>query len=102
RWHQLVGVTRMVQCTQTSKPVLLMDDVRLGKTLQVITFFAIISYYRKFYEVKQKYPGMWGGWEKGALPNYPFLIVVPPTLVVQVMQECKHFLKKGFMDVIEY
>ena len=59
KWHQLVGVTKLVQCALKSQPVLLMDDVGLGKTLQVITFFAVIAYYRQFYSKSQRYPGLW-------------------------------------------
>ena len=35
-----------------------------------------------------------------ALPDHPFLIVVPPTLVDQVTQECARFLKPGSMDLV--
>jgi SNF2 family DNA or RNA helicase len=60
RWHQLVGLTKMVQCAMTSQAVLLMDDVGLGKTLQVIAFFAVMTYYRQFHSETKKYPGAWG------------------------------------------
>jgi hypothetical protein len=60
KWHQLVGVTKLIQCAFTSRPVLLMDNVGLGKTLEVIAFFAVIAYYRQFYSKSQRYPGMWG------------------------------------------
>lgn len=60
KWHQLVGVVKMVQCAMTSRAVLLMDDVGLGKTLQVIAFFAVIAYYRQYHSDKKAYPGFWG------------------------------------------
>ena len=60
KWHQLVGVTKMVQCALTSQPVLLMDDVGLGKTVQVLAFFAIVAYYRQFHSETRRYPGTWG------------------------------------------
>jgi SNF2 family DNA or RNA helicase len=124
RWHQLVGVTKMVERAMTSQPVLLMDDVGLGKTVQVLAFFAMLAYYREFYAQHEKYPGMWGKrcacsgngeltlakgkqgeWknyngEENVLPNDPFLMVVPPTLVDQVSVECNRFLEPGSIDVI--
>ena len=60
KWHQLVGVVKMMQCAMRSQPVLLMDDVGLGKTLQVIAFFAVLTYYRQFHSDTAKYPGSWG------------------------------------------
>ena len=62
RWHQLVGVVKMLECAMCSQPVLLMDDVGLGKTVQVLAFFAMLAYYRQRYKDKNSYPegGMWG------------------------------------------
>jgi len=60
KWHQLVGVTKMIQRALTSQPVLLMDDVGLGKTVQVLALFTVMAYYRKFYSETQRYPGIWG------------------------------------------
>ncbi|KAH9019253.1 P-loop containing nucleoside triphosphate hydrolase protein [Lactarius pseudohatsudake] len=108
RWHQLVGVVKMLERAMASQPVLLMDDVGLGKTVQVLAFFAMLAYYREAYAETGKYPGIWGqqdGWRdyrgrQSVLPEYPFLIVVPPTLVEQVTLECTRFLKPGSLDVI--
>ena len=60
KWHQLVGVVKMVERALTSNPILLMDDVGLGKTLQVIALFAVMAYYRQFHAKAGKYPGLWG------------------------------------------
>ncbi|KAH9048619.1 hypothetical protein EDB83DRAFT_2175585, partial [Lactarius deliciosus] len=106
RWHQLVGVVKMLERAVASQPVLLMDDVGLGKTVQVLAFFAMLAYYREAYAETGKYPGIWGKhWrhlsaQQSVLPEYPFLIVVPPTLVEQVTLECTRFLKPGSLDVI--
>lgn len=129
RWHQLVGLTKMVERAMKSEPVLLMDDVGLGKTIQVLALFAMLAYYRSIYAATGKYPGIWGkrrlvyreiwaneltyatgsqegGWttyegRPSVLPDYPFMFVVPPTLVDQVVVECVRFLKPGSFDVIK-
>ncbi len=60
RWHQLVGVTKMVERAMNSEPVLLMDDVGLGKTVQVLGLFAMLAYYRSYHKKHNRYPGIWG------------------------------------------
>lgn len=60
RWHQLVGLTRMLERSMSSEPVLLMDDVGLGKTVQVIALFAMLAYYRDYYAKFKEYPPIWG------------------------------------------
>ena len=40
--------------------------------------------------------------ERGALPEYPFLFVVPSTLVDQAASECARFLESGAFDIISY
>jgi SNF2 family DNA or RNA helicase len=60
RWHQLAGLVRMLERARTSQPVLLMDDVGLGKTVQVLALFAMLAYYRVHYKTQGRYPGLWG------------------------------------------
>lgn len=62
KWHQLVGVVKMVERALASGPVLLMDNVGLGKTLQVVAYFAVMAYYRDFYSKTERYPGIWGAY----------------------------------------
>jgi hypothetical protein len=47
---QLVGIAKMLENTFSGKPVLLMDTVGLGKTIQVTAFIAILAYYHHYYE----------------------------------------------------
>lgn len=47
-----------------------------------------------------------GGWssyagKQAVLPDYPFMYIVPPTLVDQVTEECTKFLEGGGLDVIK-
>lgn len=60
RWHQLVGVTRMVQNAFSGKPILLMDEVGLGKTIQVTALIAILAFYREYYTANGCFPGKIG------------------------------------------
>jgi hypothetical protein len=50
--------------------------------------------------------GQSDGWrnyagERSELPEFPFLIVVLPTLVEQVALECQRFLEPGSFDIIK-
>lgn len=60
RWHQLVGVLKMVENAFEKKPVLLMDGVGLGKTIQVAAFIAFLAWYREHFSVHGKFPGKFG------------------------------------------
>jgi hypothetical protein len=61
RWHQLVGTVKLLERALTSDPVLLMDDVGLGKTTQVLAMFTMLTYYRTYHKTNGRYPsGNWG------------------------------------------
>ncbi|EPQ50076.1 hypothetical protein GLOTRDRAFT_51063, partial [Gloeophyllum trabeum ATCC 11539] len=57
KWHQLVGIFRMLQHLFEGRAVLLMDGVGLGKTLQSVGVLACLVYYREHYRQKNDYPG---------------------------------------------
>ena len=59
RWHQLVGLVKLMQCALTSNTVLLMDSMGMGKTIQILSFFSVLAYYRQFFEETNQYPGQW-------------------------------------------
>lgn len=60
RWHQLVGIYRMLQRAFEDEPVLLMDGVGIGKTFQVIGFIACLAFFRSCYETHGRFPGAFG------------------------------------------
>lgn len=62
RWHQIVGVMKMMENGFSGKPVLLMDGVGLGKTIQVSAYIALLSWYRDHFEIHGKFPGNFGAW----------------------------------------
>lgn len=57
QWHQMVGVLKMVHNAFEGLPVLLMDGVGLGKTIQVAAVIAVLTYYREFYAAHDHFPG---------------------------------------------
>ena len=60
RWHQLVGIFKMLINVFESKPVLLMDEVGLGKTIQIMGLICMINYFRDFFDKHRKFPGYFG------------------------------------------
>ncbi|KAG1763002.1 P-loop containing nucleoside triphosphate hydrolase protein [Suillus placidus] len=106
RWHQLVGLVKMVKNAFCGMPVLLMDEVGLGKTIQVTALIAVLSFYREFYVVHNRFPGkiavkQWRS-DSPNLPNLPVMLVVPANLVPQFTSELHRFLQRGTFDVLPY
>ena len=60
RWHQLVGILKMLINTFEGRPVLLMDEVGVGKTLQVLGYIAMRAYLYEAHEQQGGYPGLFG------------------------------------------
>lgn len=60
RWHQWVGIHKMVTNAFAGKPILLMDDVGIGKTLQVIATVAVLRWYRHHKRDQGRFPGEFG------------------------------------------
>lgn len=57
RHHQLVGIFRLLELGFDGQPVLLMDEVGLGKTIQVTGYLALLAYFRAYYERRNVFPG---------------------------------------------
>lgn len=57
-WHQLIGMVKILDNLFDGKPILLMDGVGLGKTLQVVGVFALIAWYRDVKTKTGDYPGI--------------------------------------------
>ncbi|KAG1834958.1 P-loop containing nucleoside triphosphate hydrolase protein [Suillus subalutaceus] len=87
-------------------PVLLMDEVGLGKTIQVTALIAVLSFYREFYTMHNCFPGKIAGkqWRTNApnIPNLPVMLVIPANLVPQFTSELHRFLQRGAFDVLPY
>jgi hypothetical protein len=58
--HQLAGILMMMHLAFQGLPVVLLDDVGVGKTLQLVGFIALVTYFRMYYEKYEKFPGEFG------------------------------------------
>jgi hypothetical protein len=59
-WHQLVGIYKMLNHAFRGKPILLMDEVGLGKTLQVVSVIAVLAFFCAFCDQNGRFPGAFG------------------------------------------
>lgn len=123
-WHQVVGIAELITRTLDGKPSLLMDDVGVGKTLQIVGLIAVYAHYFETHKRTGKFPGAFGTsltrlsavgvcayivtedkqlkTQSGNLPDRPHLIIVPPSLHTQWLRELHRFLKFGAFDVLPY
>ncbi|KIK74159.1 hypothetical protein PAXRUDRAFT_176509, partial [Paxillus rubicundulus Ve08.2h10] len=106
RWHQLVGIYRVLERAFEGKPVLLMDGVGLGKTLQGIGAVACLAYYKECFDAKGSYPGHFSKLcfhgPEGKIPDLPHIIVCPVNLRDQWEREIKWFLSLSSFDHLPY
>ena len=58
QWHQLLGATGMLLRKFRGRGTLLMDEVGVGKTMQVIVLQMFLIYLRSYREVHNAYPAL--------------------------------------------
>ncbi|KAI1787254.1 hypothetical protein LXA43DRAFT_896537 [Ganoderma leucocontextum] len=106
RWHQLVGITKMCELIIKGKPLLLMDQVGVGKTLQIVGAIVMYPMLRAYYQRNKRFPPQFKGLKcdtpDGNLPDRPHLIIVPVALFDQWMVEFKRYVKFGSVDIYPY
>ena len=56
RWHQLVGITKMCELIIRGEPLLLMDQVSVGKTLQTVGSVVMYPLLRGYYKKNGCFP----------------------------------------------
>lgn len=56
-WHQVVGIAQLMDQVIRGRPTLLMDDVGVGKTLQVVGAIALYAQYFEYFKVNKHFPG---------------------------------------------
>ncbi|KAI6097725.1 P-loop containing nucleoside triphosphate hydrolase protein [Pisolithus croceorrhizus] len=109
-WHQLVGIVHMVDRALSGLPVLLMDEVGVGKTMQAVGLIGTLSFFREFYARHGHFPGKWKDFkcsrtddcDTGNIPDRPILLGCPANLHGQLSQELERYLKWRSFDVIPY
>ncbi|PSS32203.1 hypothetical protein PHLCEN_2v2030, partial [Hermanssonia centrifuga] len=57
RWHQVIGVRKMVDMFFDQSPLLLMDQVGIGKTMQLVGLIAVLAYFIDYHDKHHKFPG---------------------------------------------
>lgn len=57
RWHQLIGVLHIMDRMFEGKPVLVMDNVGVGKTIQGVGVITLYAFFRAFFETRGHFPG---------------------------------------------
>lgn len=57
RWHQLVGMAKLMERCIEGEPVMLMDEVGVGKTMQIVGAIALYAIYREYFAMHGKFPG---------------------------------------------
>ncbi|KAG2352397.1 hypothetical protein BDR07DRAFT_1248544, partial [Suillus spraguei] len=106
RWHQLVGILRLIDRFLDGEPVMLMDGVGVGKTMQAVGLIACLAHYREHYRKHGKFPGKFSQrcHQKtgGNIPDLPTVIMSPPNLQHQWMSEIQRYLRRATFDVLPY
>ncbi|KAG2063373.1 hypothetical protein BDR04DRAFT_1038198 [Suillus decipiens] len=105
-WHQLVGMLKMVDRALLGEPVMLMDGVGIGKTMQAVGVIACLAHYHDFYLMHGAFPGKFASRKcvktGGNLPDLPAIIVCPPNLQHQWTSEIERYLRRATFDVLPY
>jgi hypothetical protein len=68
-WHQLVSILKMIDRVLDCEPVMLMDGVGVGKTMQAVGLIACLAHYREHYRKHRKFPGKFGKQHGGHLEH---------------------------------
>ncbi|KAG1717478.1 P-loop containing nucleoside triphosphate hydrolase protein [Suillus lakei] len=106
RWHQLVGILRLIDRVLNGEPVMLMDGVGVGKTMQAVGLITCLAQYREHYRKHGKFPGKFAqrSYKKsgGNIPDLPSVIMSPPNLQHQWMSEIQRYLRRATFDVLPY
>ncbi|KAG1779882.1 P-loop containing nucleoside triphosphate hydrolase protein [Suillus placidus] len=106
RWHQLVGILRLIDRFLDGKPVMLMDGVGVGKTMQAVGLIACLAHYREHHRMHGKFPGKFSQRchrkTNGNIPDLPVVILSPPNLQHQWMSEIQRYLRRATFDVLPY
>ncbi|KAK7440780.1 hypothetical protein VKT23_016856 [Stygiomarasmius scandens] len=106
QWHQLVGVNKAVDQAFRGHPLLLMDEVGFGKTLQVVATICTLVYFHHFYKRRGHFPGAFAKAKfqnkEGNIPDLGSILVIPNTLLPQYTIEFDRYLIPNAFDYPRY
>ncbi|KAG1741027.1 P-loop containing nucleoside triphosphate hydrolase protein [Suillus occidentalis] len=106
RWHQLVGILRMIDRALLGEPVMLMDGVGIGKTMQAVGVIACLAHYHDYYKMHGMFPGKFASRRcaktGGNLPDLPTVVICPPNLQHQWTSEIERYLRRATFDILPY
>ncbi|GJE96699.1 DEAD/DEAH box helicase [Phanerochaete sordida] len=102
KWHQVVGLRRLAEAMMARKSLLVLDEVGVGKTLQVL---ALIAYRILCLRSLEKHGRLPGSFEESpdaeVLPGL-VVIVLPPTLIKQWRSEIETWFLCNTIFIAEY
>ncbi|EKM49461.1 uncharacterized protein PHACADRAFT_106852 [Phanerochaete carnosa HHB-10118-sp] len=103
KWHQIVGVRKMAESMFDNRKsgFLNLDEVGLGKTLQVISLLAYRINVLAAKEMTGKYLGVFENSDAQLIDGYT-LIVVPTTLLPQWVDEMQRWIQYGSIELTSY
>lgn len=58
RWHQAVAILKMLHLAFEGKPIMLLDEVGIGKTMQILGFIACLAAFHNHHEQFGFFPGV--------------------------------------------
>lgn len=60
RWHQYIGVLAMLNRCFAGEPIMLFDEVGVGKTIQVIALICLLIHFHECFKERGSFPGGFG------------------------------------------
>ncbi|KAG2150754.1 uncharacterized protein EDB93DRAFT_1103448 [Suillus bovinus] len=98
-WHQLVGILRLIDRFLDGKPVMLMDGVGVGKTMQAVGLIACLAHYKEHYRKHKKFP------EKFS-QMHAMIVTLQHNIATRGqhhwMSEIQRYLRRAMFDVLPY
>ncbi|KZT51462.1 P-loop containing nucleoside triphosphate hydrolase protein [Calocera cornea HHB12733] len=105
--HQLEAVDELTERLIRNESMALFDEVGYGKTMVSMGVITKGIEMHEAFEKRKKFHGRFVNLknprtEDGNIPNLPWLIILPPTLIDQVRDEFRRMIGPNELDIFEY